>query len=102
VFEIVQHHPGTSKRLQRRPPRMKKLFKKIARIIQNKGGTVLPGLVNKVNQQFREFYSEIVKKSYSILPADCCSLFLIFVTSLLIILLPKIVKRCLEFIVFLS
>jgi hypothetical protein len=27
--------------------RMKKLFKKITRIIQKEGGTVLPGLVNK-------------------------------------------------------
>ena len=44
---------------------MKKLFKKIARIIQKEGGTVLPGLVNKVNmvnQQFREFHSKIVKE----------------------------------------
>ena len=44
---------------------MKKLFKKIARIIQKEWGTDLPGLVNKVNmvnQKFREFHSKNSKK----------------------------------------
>jgi hypothetical protein len=34
---------------------MKKLFKKIARIIQKEGGTVLPALVNKVNMVIQQF-----------------------------------------------
>ena len=45
--------------------RMKKLFKKTARIIQKEEGTVLPSLVNKVNmvnQQFREFHNKNRKK----------------------------------------
>jgi hypothetical protein len=61
---------------------MKNLFKKLVK----KLGTILPGLVNIVNK----------KKSYGILFSYRCRLFLIICE--VIILTPKIVKRCLEII----
>jgi hypothetical protein len=77
VKELQKEQHSTKKITLQALTHMKKLFKKSSKLFKIKG-TILPGLVNMVNQQFREFYGKNSKKqSYRILFAGCYLLFLI-------------------------